>query len=75
MKTLNINEILQTINNIEKQLKQIKKQLLEEEKTEYRAFVYCHILPNKKYYIGTAKEPKQRWLNGEGYRANKKRVV
>ena len=71
METLNIQEILQDIDKIEKQLKHIKRQLLEEEKTEYKAFVYCHILPNNKYYIGVAKEPKQRWSNGEGYRANK----
>lgn len=75
METLNTREILQTINNIEKQLKHIKKQLLEEikdEKINYKAFVYCHILPNNKYYIGIAKDLKSRWKDGTGYKRNKK---
>lgn len=66
---MNITKILQEITKIEKQLQQLKNELLEEN-NPYKALVYCHILPNNKYYIGTTKNTKQRWLNGEGYRAN-----
>lgn len=32
--------------------------------------VYILVFPNKKFYIGKAANPKQRWNNGEGYRDN-----
>ncbi len=34
-------------------------------------YIYIHTCPNKKCYVGLSKNPKQRWNNGEGYKANK----
>jgi len=59
-------EIIERINILKKELQQLKKELL---KPDY--FVYCHILPNNKYYIGVAKDLEKRWAKGEGYKANK----
>lgn len=34
-------------------------------------YVYMHIFPNKKVYIGiTSQKPKRRWCNGKGYKNN-----
>ena len=34
-------------------------------------YLYAHISPNKKMYIGiTAQEPEKRWRKGEGYKRN-----
>lgn len=60
-------EILKRINNIQKELEQLKKDIVNQNKWA----VYYHLLPNGRYYIGIAKDTKLRWLNGEGYRANK----
>lgn len=59
-------EIINRINVLEKELKQLKNELL---KPNY--YLYAHIFPNNKYYIGIAKEPEKRWAKGLGYRANK----
>lgn len=59
-------EIIERITILKKELQQLKKELL---KPDY--FVYCHIFPNNKYYIGIAKDPEKRWAKGKGYKANK----
>lgn len=60
-------EILKHINTLQKELEQLKKYIINQES---KWAIYYHLLPNGKYYIGIAKDTKQRWLNGEGYRAN-----
>lgn len=67
---MNIDKILQEITSIEKQLQHLKE-ILQEENNPYKAFVYCHITPNNKYYIGVTKDTNQRWQYGKGYRNNK----
>lgn len=63
---MNTTVIIQGISNIQKELEQLKKEL----QNKLKWSVYYHLLPNGKYYIGIAKDTKQRWLNGEGYKTN-----
>lgn len=39
-------------------------------KENKKYYIYIHTCPNKKRYIGLSKNPKQRWNNGDGYKAN-----
>lgn len=40
-------------------------------KEEKPYYIYIHTCPNYKVYVGLTRKPKQRWNNGEGYKANK----
>lgn len=60
------SEILKSIDKIQKELQQLKEEL----QNNFKWAVYYHLLPNGKYYIGIAKDIKQRWQGGEGYKPN-----
>lgn len=67
-----INEkTIEKIDFIQNELKFLKEELMKDSKNNNEYCVYYHLLPNNKYYIGKSKRTKQRWLNGEGYKANK----
>lgn len=70
---MNKQQILKRIEQIEAELKQLKKELNKEEtkkKQDNYYIVYCHTLPNKKHYIGIAKDTEKRWKSGKGYETN-----
>lgn len=60
-----------TIQNRRKSIYEKTLQYMIEEDKETTYNVYILLFPNKKCYIGMAKEPKKRWNNGEGYKQNK----
>ena len=49
-------------------MKQISENVNRRENKKY--YIYIHTCPNNKRYIGLSQNPKQRWNNGEGYKAN-----
>lgn len=39
-------------------------------------YVYCHVFPNNKKYIGiTRQPPEKRWLNGNGYQEKNQKIM
>ena len=67
-------DLLNKIYQMEKDLKQIRLELLQQyelENPEKNYCVYYHLFPNGKYYIGMSKNTEKRWLKGWGYRSNK----
>ena len=47
----------------------VNKNINQREDKSY--YIYIHTCPNYKCYVGLSRNPKQRWENGEGYKANK----
>lgn len=66
---MNKKEIIAQIEKIQLELNNLKELLQDQERPT--TTIYCHLLPNNKYYIGQAQRSRQRWQDGEGYKTNK----